>query len=65
MKLKREELALVSRTLDWVLSATQADEYHREQMKIVKDKFDIILKTCPDAEIPVEFMKENDAPHPR
>ena len=64
IKLKREELALVSRTLDWVLSATQADEYHREKMKVVKEKFEIILKTCPNAEIPVEFMKDTDAPCP-
>ena len=65
MKLKREELVLVSKTLEWVLSATQADEYHREQMKMVKEKFEIILKTCPDAEIPVKFMEDIDAPSSR
>ena len=44
LKMKREEIALVARTLEWVLDATQASDDHRQKMIKVCEKFSVILK---------------------
>ena len=45
LKLTREEAESVVRTLDWVLSATQADDKQRKITETVMDKIICSLKT--------------------
>ena len=59
LKMKREEIALVARTLEWVLDATQASDDHRQKMIKVCEKFSVILKTCPDEDIGIGCIEEN------
>ena len=48
LKLTRKEVESVVRTLDWVLSATQADDNHREITETVMDKLIHSLKTVQE-----------------